>query len=86
MVGDSPTVAILYMKSSGVLAGVPFFNAVFDILGCTVEWAFKEGQYIESGSRVKIAEVSGSAKNILLGERSALNALARASGYTKIYS
>lgn len=80
VVGDSPATAILYMKSAGVLAGVPFFNAVFDVLGCTVEWFEKEGSYFEPNGREKIAQVSGPAKNILLGERSALNALARASG------
>jgi nicotinate-nucleotide pyrophosphorylase (carboxylating) len=82
VVGDSPATAILYMKSSGVLAGVPFFNAVFDILGCTVEWKELEGTCIQiSGKqRTSIAKVSGPVKNILLGERCALNALARASG------
>merc|ERR1719195_2066674 len=36
-------VAQLLAKTDGVLAGVPFFDAVFDELGCTVEWQVKEG-------------------------------------------
>jgi len=38
VVGDTPTTATLYQKSPGVLAGVPFVEAVFSALGCTVEW------------------------------------------------
>lgn len=80
VVGDSPAVAILYMKSPGILAGVPFFDAVFEYLGCTVEWFEQEGTFVDAIERLPIAKVSGAAKNILLGERSALNAIARASG------
>ena len=80
VVGDSPVTAMLYMKSSGVLAGVPFFNAVFQVLGCTVEWFKQEGEFLTVTDRIVIAKVTGPAKNVLLGERSALNAIARASG------
>ena len=38
VVGDSDEVAILYGKSKGKLAGVPFFNEVFNQCGCKVEW------------------------------------------------
>ena len=48
-----------------------------------MEWNVnvKEGQYIDTKSgKVKVATVTGPARNILLGERPALNMLARASG------
>jgi nicotinate-nucleotide pyrophosphorylase (carboxylating) len=47
VVGSEPKEAVLYMKSSGVFAGKPFFDAVFRLLGCTVEWS----QLAEEGNR-----------------------------------
>merc|ERR1719159_1358519 len=46
VVGDKPMVGHLLAKTDGVLAAVPFFNAVFDELGCTVEWLCSEGQLV----------------------------------------
>jgi len=46
VVGDKPMVAQLLAKTDGVLAGVPFFDAVFDELGCSVEWHFAEGDFV----------------------------------------
>ena len=43
VVGDKPEVATLYGKSDGVLAGVPFVDATFELLGCTVTWKLQEG-------------------------------------------
>ena len=34
VVGDAPTTAFLFQKAKGVLAGCPFFDAVFEELGC----------------------------------------------------
>ena len=72
---------MLLGKSKGVLAGSPFFNEVFAQLGCTVEWFKSEGDEVspESGP-VHVAKVTGPARHILLGERTALNILTRASG------
>jgi nicotinate-nucleotide pyrophosphorylase (carboxylating) len=89
VVGDEPETAILLCKTPGsVLAGVPFFNAVFEELGCEVVWtmgggggegsAKKEGDVIEAAGAV--ARVTGPCRCILLGERTALNILSRASG------
>jgi len=78
VVGDKLETATLYGKTKGVLAGVPFFEAIFEILDCKVEWLIKEGQEFEPVAI--IAKVSGKAKNILLGERTSLNILARSSG------
>lgn len=83
VVGSSPRTAQLLCKSPGVLAGVPFFNEVFKQLECTVEWHFDEGSYLEpskSGGKIKVATVKGPTRKLLLGERVALNTLARCSG------
>lgn len=43
VVGDQPATAKLLAKTDGMLAGVAFFDAVFEELGCTVEWNVAEG-------------------------------------------
>lgn len=81
--GSSPRTAQLLCKSAGVLAGVPFFNEVFKQLDCTVEWHYNEGSYLDpskSGGKIKVATVTGPTRKLLLGERVALNTLARCSG------
>ncbi|SPO28973.1 probable BNA6 - nicotinate-nucleotide diphosphorylase (carboxylating) [Ustilago trichophora] len=85
VVGEAPKRATLFCKSEGILAGVPFFDEVFKQLDCKVEWNFTEGQWLKaptSGGKVKIAvaTVTGPSRKILLGERVALNTLARCSG------
>lgn len=45
--GDQKVTAKIFCKSSGILAGVPFVNAVFRELECSVEWLCKEGQYLD---------------------------------------
>jgi len=86
VVGEKMEVAHLYCKTSGVLAGVPFAQAVFDHLGLTVEWLIAEGTYVDvevlapASKKVVVARVSGPCRHILLAERTALNVLARASG------
>lgn len=87
VVGESPVDAALLLKGGPasaaavggvVLAGIPFFNAVFEELGCRVEWHFVEGDVVSVPAR--IATVRGSARKVLGGERTALNILARATG------
>ncbi|KAI6352145.1 hypothetical protein MCOR25_009529 [Pyricularia grisea] len=86
VVGDKQRTATLLCKSPGVLAGRPFFDEVFTQCGCTVEWGFPEGSNLDpwssdgSGGKVKVAVVTGPVRGILLGERVALNILARCSG------
>ncbi|KAJ3118451.1 hypothetical protein HDU96_001618 [Phlyctochytrium bullatum] len=83
VVGETDQVAILYGKAKGVLAGVPFFDEVFRQVNCRVEWLMKEGTEFDpsaEGGKKEVARVYGKARNILLGERPALNMLARASG------
>ncbi|RDB22747.1 Nicotinate-nucleotide pyrophosphorylase [carboxylating] [Hypsizygus marmoreus] len=65
-------------KQAAVLAGSPFFTEVFAQLGCEVDWHVKEGDTFEPVKHV--ATVRGKARHLLLGERVALNLLARCSG------
>ncbi|TYZ61016.1 hypothetical protein PybrP1_009596 [[Pythium] brassicae (nom. inval.)] len=80
----SEETAFLLGKSTGVLAGVPFFTEVFAAVDCKVEWLLKEGSVVDPSSvesgKVVVAKVTGKCRNILLGERTALNILTRASG------
>jgi len=82
VVGDSPRTATLYGKSSGILAGVPFFDEVFAQCDCSVKWHLKEGELVDPGikGKVAVATVSGPARRLLLGERVGLNMLSRCSG------
>jgi nicotinate-nucleotide pyrophosphorylase (carboxylating) len=90
VVGSESRQAVLWMKSAGVVAGIPFVEAVFRILDCYVEWTLPEGSsegvYIDpkhSGDdkgKTPIATITGSAHHILRGERTALNILSRCSG------
>ncbi|EGD75991.1 nicotinate-nucleotide pyrophosphorylase [Salpingoeca rosetta] len=82
VVGTKQETATLLCKSPGVLAGRPFFDAVFRHLGCKVTWEREEGEMLapSPGERIQVATVQGEARKILLGERVALNTLARASG------
>ncbi|CAE7350373.1 qprt [Symbiodinium natans] len=43
VVGTKPVKAHLLAKTPGILAGMPFFNAVFEELGCEVRWFVTEG-------------------------------------------
>jgi nicotinate-nucleotide pyrophosphorylase (carboxylating) len=83
VVGDEEKQAQLLMKSSGVLAGKPFFQLVFEVLGCKVEWKEDiaiEGSYKDITEKVCLAIVTGPVNMILRGERTALNATSRCSG------
>jgi len=80
IVGDTPREAYLFGKGKtpAILAGVPFFDEVFAYLDCQVEWHMKEGEVFHPIKHV--ATVRGPARKLLLGERVALNLLARCSG------
>ncbi|KAK7433210.1 nicotinate-nucleotide diphosphorylase (carboxylating) [Neonectria magnoliae] len=83
VVGEAPRVATLWGKSAGVIAGRPFFDEVFAQCGCSVEWLADEGAELDLASgagKMRVATVRGPVRGILLGERVALNSLARCSG------
>ena len=76
----------LIAKDKGILAGLDVFKRVFEILDedVTFEFYFSDGDEIEDKDLV--GKISGRAKAILEGERTALNFLQRMSGiatYTK---
>eukprot|EP00184_Porphyridium_aerugineum_P000357 CAMPEP_0184698988 /NCGR_PEP_ID=MMETSP0313-20130426/5409_1 /TAXON_ID=2792 /ORGANISM="Porphyridium aerugineum, Strain SAG 1380-2" /LENGTH=294 /DNA_ID=CAMNT_0027157999 /DNA_START=111 /DNA_END=995 /DNA_ORIENTATION=+ len=84
VVGNKIETATLYAKSPGVLAGVPFFNAVFEVLELEVSWhdGIDDGFIFDDGVRfpIAIATITGPVRKILMGERVALNTLSRCSG------
>lgn len=81
VVGDKAETALLYGKSSGIMAGRPFFEEVMKIVGCSVEWMIKDGDMIDtSDGKVVLAKVRGPCRCILAGERTALNTISRCSG------
>lgn len=67
-------------REDGVLCGIKVFEAVFKILSpdVKIKFYFKDGDKIKKGD--KIADISGSARAILMGERVALNYIQRMSG------
>lgn len=76
----------LRAKGKGILAGLDVFKRVFEILDeeVTFEFYFSDGDQVNN--KDLIGKISGSAKSILEGERTALNFLQRMSGiatYTK---
>lgn len=84
VVGEKVETAYLLCKSSGVLAGVPYAQAVFDYFELEVNWLFPEGSFIDietsTSKKIITAIVKGKCRHILLAERTALNTLSRASG------
>jgi nicotinate-nucleotide pyrophosphorylase (carboxylating) len=77
---DKKIRAELLAKEDLVLCGKAFTESVFKLLDRTVffEWKFEEGDEVSEGA--VLCEISGSAKAILGGERTALNLLQRLSG------
>ena len=73
-------IGTLLAKSGGVVAGLPIAERVFAKLDETLSFRalVTDGDAVKAGT--PIAEVQGSAKTILIGERTALNFLQRLSG------
>ncbi|EES50099.1 carboxylating nicotinate-nucleotide diphosphorylase [Clostridium botulinum] len=73
----------LLCKEKGILSGLEVFKRVFDILGnVQIEFNKKDGDKICPGE--KIALLKGDTRNVLLGERVALNLLQRMSGIATV--
>ncbi len=77
---DAQAEARLLAKELLVLAGLPFFQRVFEMVDPSVEVIalFPDGTLIPPGTVV--AEVRGLARSLLIAERTALNVLQRLSG------
>ncbi|ELU13649.1 hypothetical protein CAPTEDRAFT_150616 [Capitella teleta] len=82
VVGEKEETAVLLCKSPGVIAGAPFFSAVFEELNCQVEWLHPEGTFIDPSldGPQTVATITGKVRHLLLGERVALNCITRSSG------
>ena len=65
VVGDALEEAVILAKSAAVLAGVPFVDAIFNELDCTVEWLFTEGVKVGSnhGASITVARVRGKVRH-----------------------
>lgn len=70
----------LNTRSEGVLCGCEVVKTVFRMLSdnIKIKFYFKDGDNIKKGD--KIADISGPAKELLMGERVALNYIQRMSG------
>jgi nicotinate-nucleotide pyrophosphorylase (carboxylating) len=69
--------AVLRVKEPGVVCGLEAATALFAELGVGFEPLVAEGAMVEPGS---VAELDGSARGVLTGERLALNLIGRLSG------
>lgn len=76
---DLVSTANLIAKEDGVLAGLFIFKRVFELLGEVEIESFKrDGEEVKRGDI--ICTLKGKTKNILIGERTALNFIQRMSG------
>ncbi|CAG7649930.1 putative nicotinate-nucleotide pyrophosphorylase [carboxylating] [Paenibacillus solanacearum] len=77
---DGQSKGIIHMKDTGIVAGLVVAEAVFSLVDPQLRFEAKaaDGDRVDYGT--VIAEVSGSTRSILLGERLALNLLQRMSG------
>ena len=76
---DSKCTVELLCKEEGIIAGLEVFKRVFEILGdVEVKLYKKDGEKVFV--KEKIGELKGNTRNVLMGERVALNLLQRMSG------
>ncbi|WP_201317697.1 carboxylating nicotinate-nucleotide diphosphorylase [Paenibacillus sp. EPM92] len=76
----SESKGIIHVKDTGIVAGLPVAKAVFAVVDPALRFKALagEGQAVSHGT--VLAEIEGSTRSILLGERLALNLLQRMSG------
>lgn len=77
---DAVTTGLIHSKDTGILCGVDVARRVFELLDPSLEFTAlaKDGDTLAYGT--KIAEIKGSARSVLTGERLALNLLQHMSG------
>jgi nicotinate-nucleotide pyrophosphorylase (carboxylating) len=81
---DQTTSAFFITRKPCVIAGLPMLEVLFRELSADVEFTpyVHDGEQVEPGQR--IASITGNARAILTGERTALNLLQRLSGVATI--
>jgi nicotinate-nucleotide pyrophosphorylase (carboxylating) len=77
---NTPARALMIARQAGVIAGLPLAVAVFQTLSpdIAIEAHVRDGAKVERGT--KLATISGPARAVLSGERTALNFVGRLSG------
>jgi nicotinate-nucleotide pyrophosphorylase (carboxylating) len=82
---DAECCARIWVEEPGVVCGVPVAAAVFAAVGPDVSLVplVAEGTFVQSPPAA-VAELSGPARTVLIGERTALNLLARLSGVATV--
>lgn len=77
---DSNSKAELLIKENGIIAGLKIFEQVFEIIDKKIKIVFlkKDGAIVSKGD--VIGRIRGNTRNLLKGERIALNLLQRMSG------
>lgn len=80
------SIGTLFAKSEGIVAGLPVAERVFAKLDTTLRFRALVNDGDATATGMSIAEIQGSAKAILIGERTALNFLQRLSGVATLTS
>lgn len=77
---DSRSKAVIHVKESGIIAGLPVAKLVFDVVDPSLVFEAKvqDGERVDKGTVIAIVE--GSTHSLLIGERLALNLMQRLSG------
>ncbi|WP_169090019.1 carboxylating nicotinate-nucleotide diphosphorylase [Paenibacillus sp. PL91] len=77
---ESKSMAVIHVKESGIIAGLPIAKLVFEVVDPSLvfEPKVQDGEYVDKGT--VIATVEGSTHSLLIGERLALNLMQRLSG------
>jgi nicotinate-nucleotide pyrophosphorylase (carboxylating) len=72
---DSIAEAVVITRDNMVLCGKPWFDAIFEQLDNQIHitWLIEEGDYVEAGT--ELCQLTGNARALLTGERTALNLL-----------
>jgi len=83
---DSKSQAIIKAKQHGIVAGLPIAKRIFKRLDKKIVWIEKKRDGEEIMINDILAEIKGSKKAILTGERVALNFLQRLSGIATLTS
>ncbi len=77
---ESRSKAVIHVKESGIIAGLPIARLVFEVVDSSLVFEAKvqDGEYVDKGT--VLATVEGSTHSLLTGERLALNLMQRLSG------
>ncbi|WP_138756009.1 carboxylating nicotinate-nucleotide diphosphorylase [Paenibacillus sinopodophylli] len=77
---ESRSTAVIHVKESGIIAGLPIAKLVFEVVDASLVFHphVQDGDQVDKGT--VLATVEGSTHSLLIGERLALNLMQRLSG------